>query len=68
MKFCLFVVHPIEDKLDVGNLWALWVEVGKKSNVEEMGSVGVALLVDRLDFFEQAAFFYFLVIKKIFEK
>lgn len=49
VELSLLVIYAIQDKLQVWDLGAVWVEIGEEADVEKVRSVDIALLVDRLD-------------------
>ena len=67
MKFLLFVVYSVQDELQIWDLWDIRVKIRKETNIEQMGSICIALLVDGFYLFQKTIFLDFLVIKEVFE-
>ena len=67
MELLLFVVDSVQDELQIWDLWDIRIKIWKEADIEQMGSVRIALLVDGFNLFQKTIFLDFLVIKEVFE-
>lgn len=65
MEFALLVVDAIQDEFKVGYFRQWRVEIGEEADVEQVAAIGIGLLVDRLDFFQQAVLLHFLMVEEV---
>ena len=68
MELSLLIVEAIENVLKVTDFWKGRKEVWEKTDIENVCSIRITLLVDGLDLLQKAIFLYFLVFKVVFKQ